>query len=235
MKFVKWRSVRPARFFVQSSAFASDGDPLKTEFHSVAPFFFLSEALDIFTTYWLCRYASSTKTNLNFHLELFWPVWYCDENEWDLGGVRSKLSHSFTLTSPLGNKRLNFLSVQLPPAWMKGSDKTDQDFKVGISNEDRRMNTDSEQSRNSPAGTGKARLFFFNIFFIVNIRTTETNFIAIKYCYLQYLCCLLCNPTTQVNQIKGSDTLKYCAQCRLIFTRSINTSISLVRTSATQK
>ena len=85
---------------------------------------------------------------------------------------------------------------------MKGSGKTDQDFKVGISNEDRTMNTDSEQSGNSPAGTGEARLFFFFLFsFIVNIRTTETNFIAIKYCYLQYLCCLLCSPTTQVNQI----------------------------------
>ena len=208
MKFVKWRSVRPAQFFVQSSAFASDGDPLKTEFHSVAPFFFLSEALDIFTTYWLCRYASSTKTNLNFHLELFWPVWYCDEMNETLGawGANSQIP-SRCPSPPLGNKRLNFLSVQLPPAWMKGSDKTGQDFKVGISNEDSRMDTDSEQSRNSPAGTGKARSFFKNIFFIVNIRTTETDFIAIKYCYLQYLCCLLCNPTIQVNQIKSSDTL----------------------------
>ena len=50
---------------------------------------------------------------------------------------------------------------------MKGSDKTDQDFKVGISNEDRRMNTDSEQSGNSSAGTGEARLLFFSFFFIV--------------------------------------------------------------------
>ena len=49
--------------------------------------------------------------------------------------MRSKLSLSFTLPSPLGNKRLNFLGVQLPPAGMKGSDKTDQDFKVGILNE----------------------------------------------------------------------------------------------------
>ena len=60
---------------------------------------------------------------------------------------------------------------------MKGSDKTDQDFKVGISNEDRRMNTDSEQSGSSPVGTGEARLLFFcYFFFIVNIWTTETNF-----------------------------------------------------------
>ena len=50
---------------------------------------------------------------------------------------------------------------------MKGSDKTDQDFKVGISNEDRRMNTDAEQSGSSLAGTGEARLLFFFIFFIV--------------------------------------------------------------------
>ena len=48
---------------------------------------------------------------------------------------------------------------------MKGSDKTDQDFKVGILNEDRRMNTDSEQSGSSPARAREARLFFFLIFF----------------------------------------------------------------------
>ena len=48
---------------------------------------------------------------------------------------------------------------------MKGSDKTDQDIKVGILNEDRRMNTYSEQSESSPAGARKARLLFFNIFF----------------------------------------------------------------------
>ena len=47
---------------------------------------------------------------------------------------------------------------------MKGSGETDQDFKVGILNEERRMNTDSEQSESSPAGTGEARLLFFNFF-----------------------------------------------------------------------
>ena len=75
--------------------------------------------------------------------------------------MRSKLSLSSTLPTPLRNKLLNFLSVQLPPAEMKGSDKTDQAFKVGIFNEDRRMNTDSEQSESSPAGARKARLLFF--------------------------------------------------------------------------
>ena len=49
---------------------------------------------------------------------------------------------------------------------MKGSDKTDQDFKVGILNEDRRMNTDSEQSGSSSAGAREARLHFFNIFLL---------------------------------------------------------------------
>ena len=48
---------------------------------------------------------------------------------------------------------------------MKGSDKTDQDFKVGILNEDRRTNTDSEQSGSSPAGARKARLFFLYFFY----------------------------------------------------------------------
>ena len=50
---------------------------------------------------------------------------------------------------------------------MKGSDETDQDFKVGISNGDRRMNTDSEQGGSGPAGTGEARLLFFSIFFLL--------------------------------------------------------------------
>ena len=73
---------------------------------------------------------------------------------------------------------------------MKGSDKTDQDFKVGILNEDRRMNTYSEQSESSPAGAREARFLFFKIFFIDNKGTTETSFISsIKCCYLQYLCC----------------------------------------------
>ena len=44
---------------------------------------------------------------------------------------------------------------------MKGSDKTDRDFKVGIFNEDRRMNTDSQHSESSPAGARKAKLLFF--------------------------------------------------------------------------
>ena len=49
---------------------------------------------------------------------------------------------------------------------MKGSDETDQDFKVGMSNEDRRMNADSEMSGSSPAGTGEARLLFFSFFLL---------------------------------------------------------------------
>ena len=83
--------------------------------------------------------------------------------------MRSKLSLSSTLPTPLRNKLLNFLSAQLPPAEMNGSDKTDRDFKVGILNEDRRMYTDLEQSESGPAGARKARLlFFFYFFFIVN-------------------------------------------------------------------
>ena len=81
---------------------------------------------------------------------------------------------------------------------MKGSDKTDQDFEVGILNEDRRMNTDSEQSGSGMAGAREARvLLFIYFFFIVNKWTPETSFIAsLKYCYLEYPCCLLCNATT---------------------------------------
>ena len=81
--------------------------------------------------------------------------------------MRSKLSLSSTLPTPLRNKLLNFLSVQLPPAEMKGSDKTDRDFKVGIFNEDRRMNTDSEHGESSPAVAREARLLFVIIFFFI--------------------------------------------------------------------
>ena len=59
---------------------------------------------------------------------------------------------------------------------MKGSDKTDQDFKVGILNEDRRMNTDLEQSGSSPAGTREARFFFVLFFIYIYKWTTETSF-----------------------------------------------------------
>ena len=89
--------------------------------------------------------------------------------------MRSKLSLSSTLPTPLRNKLLNFLSVQLPPAELKGSDKTDRDFKVGILNEDRRMSTDSEQSENSPAGARKARLPFI-IFFYCKLMDNRDKF-----------------------------------------------------------
>ena len=105
------------------------------------------------------------KQNLNFHLELFWPVWYCDENEWDPGGMRSKLSHSFTLSSPLGNKRLNFLSVQLPPAWMKGSDKQTRILKLEY-----QMRTEERtptRSRVEAARQGRGRLDYFFLYFFL--------------------------------------------------------------------
>ena len=59
------------------------------------------------------------------------------------------------------------------------------------------------RSRVEAARQGRGRLdYFFLIFFIENKWTTETSFIpSIKCCYLQYLCYLLCNPTTWVNQI----------------------------------
>ena len=111
--------------------------------HMVGPIFFM--------IYWLADTHLQSKYDLAYQLlwhilipNYFTWVWYCDIVEWDPGGMRSKLSLSFTLSSPLGGKRPNFPSVQLPVAWMKGSDKTNQDFKVGILNEDRRRTTNSE-------------------------------------------------------------------------------------------
>ena len=41
-------------------------------------------------------------------------------------------------------------------------------------------------------GRGRLDYFFLKFFFIVNKWTTDTSFIAsLKYCYLEYLCCLL--------------------------------------------
>ena len=79
------------------------------------------------------------------------------------------------------------------------------------------MNTDLEWSGSSPAGTGEARLlFFFNFFYYFFGINGQQRPALIKDSYLQYLCCLLCNPTTRVNQIKDSDKVKYCTQLRLI-------------------
>ena len=50
---------------------------------------------------------------------------------------------------------------------MKGIDKTDQDFKVGILYEDTRMYTESEHSESNPAGARKARLLFFFMYFLL--------------------------------------------------------------------
>jgi len=46
--------------------------------------------------------------------------------------MKSKLSPSFTLSTPLESKRPTLPSAQLSPAWITGSDKVSQDFSVGI-------------------------------------------------------------------------------------------------------
>ena len=181
MKFVKWRSVRPARFFVQFSAFVSDGDPLKTEFHSVAPSFFLSESLDIFTIYWLCRYASSTKTNYIFRWELFlagvvlWRKWM---RPW---GHEEQTLTFLHAAHPTREQTAEFSKCSTAP----------------------RVEADQQ-------GRGRLdNLFYIFFFFIVKKWTTETSCISsIKYCYLQHRWCLLCNPTIHP---KGSDTGKHYA------------------------
>lgn len=91
-----------------------------------------------------CKLASSVKL-LNWHLIYFQlpnskstRVWHCDKLRPRPRRHGSKLSFSFTLSVPLGSKRPTPSSVQLCPAWVKGSNKTDQGLKVGISNEDRK-------------------------------------------------------------------------------------------------
>ena len=88
---------------------------------------------------------------------------------------------------------------------MKGSGKTDQDFKVGILNEDRKRNTDSGQSGSSLAGTGEARLLFFLIlFFIVwNKWTTETSFNKILLSSVSVLFTLQSNYSSEPDKRLG--------------------------------
>ena len=160
MKFGEWRPVRPVRFFVQFSGHRWRRPTEDWVSLSCALFFlvhdsgYFSRYIDFADTHFQNKIIIFTTNYFGSFLFQINLVWYCDKIEWDPWSMRSKLSLSFTLPSPLGDKRPNFLSVQLPPGWMKGSDKTDQDFKVGIWNEDSRMNTDSEQSGSSPAGTG---------------------------------------------------------------------------------
>ena len=66
---------------------------------------------------------------------------------------------------PTWEQTAEFSKCPTVPSLNKGSDKTDQDIKVGMLNEDRRMNTYSEQSESSPAGAREAR-FFLNIFLL---------------------------------------------------------------------
>jgi len=68
----------------------------------------------------------------------------------------SGLSLSFALSAPLESGRSTLPGVHLSPAWVKRSNKTDRDFKVGILNEDERNNADfQKQSGSSPDGRDK--------------------------------------------------------------------------------
>ena len=70
--------------------------------------------------------------------------------------MRSKLSPSFTLSSPLGNKRANLPSAKLPAARITESDKVSQDFYVGISQ--RTSETHLLRDRASTAQQGRGWL-----------------------------------------------------------------------------
>ena len=63
---------------------------------------------------------------------------------------------------------------------MKGSDKTDQDFKVGILNEDRKVDTYSGQSGSGSAGAREARLLFLKIFFLLKINGQQRQVLFLQ-------------------------------------------------------
>ena len=87
------------------------------------------------------------------------------------------------------------------------------------------MNTDLEQSGSSPAGARKARLFFLYFFYCKFMDNRDKFISSIKYCYLQYPCRLLCNPTTWVNQINALKawTQQNIARSKDLFTPATST------------
>ena len=117
--------------------------------HNVSTPVFHPTAVEHSQTY--CLQAS---TLLFFFWTKVWAVLW--QNEWSPKDIRSKLSPSFTLSSPLGNKRPNLPSAQLPPAWITASDKVSQDFSVGISQ--RTSETHLLRGRASTAQQGRGWL-----------------------------------------------------------------------------
>ena len=153
-----WKSTqaRPTPFSAQFSALESSVDTPAAWAgeHVLAPPFFIlnSETFPdiLFADKQLCW---SKRLSIYF----FEKGVLLYQNEWNSKNMGSKLSPFFTLSSPLGNKRPNLPSVQLPPAWMTGSDKVSQDFSVGISQRTLEFTPSQRQSFHSPAGTRLAR------------------------------------------------------------------------------
>ena len=123
--------------------------PYFVSLHNVSTPVFHPTAVEHSQTY--CLQAST----LLFFWKKMWVVLW--QNEWSPKNIRSKLSPSSTLSSPLGNKRPNLPGAQLPPAWITGSDKVSQDFSVGISQRTSEFTPSQRQSFHSPAGTRLAR------------------------------------------------------------------------------
>ena len=124
-------------------------------------------------------------------------MWHCDKLRLRPQGHGSKLSLSSVLSTPLGSKRSIRPSAQLSPAWMRASDKTDQDFKLGILNEDIRSNINSDQQSGSNPEAGARLARFFFIFFNLHVQVMDKrdNYYFNKT-LLSYSCVVLfCNPT----------------------------------------
>ena len=138
------------RFSVQTSVLESSIDtPTPWASTMLAPPFFILPQWNT-PRHIVCRQAPYC-----FFGKKVWVVLW--QNKWSPKNIRSKLSPSSTLSSPLGNKRPNLPSAQLPPAWITGSDKVSQDFSVGISQRTSEFTPSQRQSFHSPAGTKLAR------------------------------------------------------------------------------
>ena len=208
MKFVEWRSVRPARFFVQFSGHRWRRPTEDWVSLSCALFFlvhdsgYFSRYIDFADTHFQNKIIVFTTNYLaNFNSKLIWCGIVIKVNE----TLRAWGANSyFPLRSPpyLGTNGPIFLVSNCPQ--LEWRDQLKQTRILKLEYQMRIEEWTPTRSRVEAVRQGRGRLdyFFFVYFFIVNKWTTETSFISsIKYCYLQYLCCLLCNPTTWVNQI----------------------------------
>ena len=118
----------------------------------LAPRFYVPLVVEL-SRYIDCKKAPSHAKMCQIDGVVLWQI------KWNPKDIKSKLSPSYTLSSPLESKRPTLPSVQLSPARISGSDKSSQDFSVGILQEQQK-HTFSELCRASATQQGQDWLDF---------------------------------------------------------------------------